>query len=85
MRHINQVEARIPEETAEFLEHALDREERCVSAGGLASEVGLLRAADVPAGPESAGCFPKPRMAMESRFTYSDAVARTVGQGILPQ
>jgi len=49
MKHINQVEVRIPEETAEFLENALNREERCVSAGGLAAEVGLLRAADFPA------------------------------------
>jgi transcriptional regulator with XRE-family HTH domain len=44
MKHINQVEVRIPEDTTEFLQNALDREEQCVSVGGLAAEVGLLRA-----------------------------------------
>jgi hypothetical protein len=52
MKHINQVDARIPEETIEFLGNALNREERCVSVGGLAAEVGLLRA-DFPAEPDS--------------------------------
>jgi transcriptional regulator with XRE-family HTH domain len=54
MKHINQVEVRIPEDTAEFLENALDREERCVSVGGLASEVGLLQTAVFLAGSGSA-------------------------------
>ena len=48
MKHINQVEVRIFEDTTEFLDNALNREERCVSVGGLAAEVGLLHAATFP-------------------------------------
>ena len=53
MKHINQVEVRLPEDTTEFLENATGSVERCVSVGGLANEVGLLRAVPLPTAPET--------------------------------
>ena len=43
MKHINQVEVTIPAESDDFLEHATNWNERCVSVGGLAHDLGLLK------------------------------------------
>ncbi len=48
MKHINQVEVNLPEETGAFLENATGQAERCVSAGGLANDFGLLRGTSQP-------------------------------------
>jgi transcriptional regulator with XRE-family HTH domain len=61
MKHINEVEIRLPEDTTEFLENATGSVERCVSVGGLANDVGLLRAVPLPTGPETSL---KPELAM---------------------
>jgi transcriptional regulator with XRE-family HTH domain len=53
MKHINQVEVTIPEESDEFLENATGQAERCVSAGGLAQDFGLLRGTPRPSEPKA--------------------------------
>jgi transcriptional regulator with XRE-family HTH domain len=53
MKHINQVEVRLPEDSNEFLENATSCVERCVSVGGLAKDLGLLEGTTLPTTPET--------------------------------